>query len=169
MPYPFKNMIAPRDDHLRAIGMVAVQWALLELGLNMLIWEMAPLKELRALAFTTHMNERTRADIAKSLAHEIFPGNPLEKELIDLLNHVMNGLYPDRNKFVHSVYAPCTDITKIGIQPIKARGQIKIGAIEEFSADDIEMVAGRIEEAFTELLELHSRVSAYIRTLPNWP
>lgn len=93
----------------------------------------------------------------------------MEQELVAQCNHVINTLYPKRNKVVHEVWGAATDPAKISVLPIKARGSVKVGPSGEFSADDIEAIAGEIEEAHYKLTKLGFEISAHIRTLPDWP
>lgn len=165
----FRTLIGPRDDHLKAIGLVAVHWSFLELALSSLIWEMTPVKQMRAQAITTHLNERMRGDIARALAHEIFPGHALETRLIDLIGEIMDKLYSERNMVVHGLWGPCGDTAKIAIQPVKARGAVKVGPVREFTAEDIEQIAARIETAHIALTRLGFEISAYLQTLKSWP
>lgn len=111
----FHSIIAPKPAHLMSIGAVSAHWNLLDSAIALLIWEIAPLKQLRAQAVTTHLNEKMRMDILKSLAHEIFPDHPLEIELISQINYIANTLKPKRDKIVHGVWAPCSDPAKIGL------------------------------------------------------
>lgn len=157
------------DAHLRAIGLVAVRWSSFEKTLSNLIWEMANLRSIRGYAVTAHLSERSRVDMCNALADNIFGSSPLAAELNAQLSHIVNVLYPKRNKIVHSTWEYSTEAGKSAILPIKARGRVTFSPREAFSAEDIEAIAEEIEVADMELNIIRRKITELLPTLSNWP
>lgn len=156
------------DKHLQAIGEVAVRWAELEDTLSTIIWDIANLRLPGAYAITTHLNERTKIDICNSLADIIFGSRPLAEELRTHLNYILNTVYPKRNTVVHSTWGYSPEPEKSEILPIKARGKIKFGPRQSFSADDIFAIADEIYTANDTLYHLREQILELLKTLNNW-
>ncbi|MEK7841972.1 MAG: hypothetical protein AAB197_04795 [Deltaproteobacteria bacterium] len=158
----FHSIIAPTHDHLSAIGRVAVLWTFLEKNIESLVWELAPLKQLRAQAVTTHLSNTILIDISKSLAHEVLREKELEMRLQKQLDHINNTLRPKRNKVVHGIWGPTATADKIALIETTARGIVKFKVGEEMTVEDILKIAAEIDQAIFDLSTLTFEISRYL-------
>src|SRR4051794_11316988 len=111
-----------------AIGLVSVYWSEVENTIARIIWELAKLRSHRGPAVTAHLNERTRADMCKALAHDIFGWSPLAADLDKHLTYITDKLYPRRNAVVHATWGFTPERWKSSTLPVKARGgKVKFG------------------------------------------
>ena len=166
---PLKDKVGLNDEHLKAIGLVAVHWAFIENILSSIIWSIAHLRHTRGIAITTHLSERSRQDICNALAHEAFRGHPEEKELKDHLHYIFETLYPQRNKIVHATWVYSATSGASDILPIKARGKVTIGPRESLAPEDIINIAEEIEAAVFKLDAIRGKISQLLLTLSGWP
>jgi len=161
------NMVNLSDKHLQAIGEVAVRWAELEDNIKEIVWDLANIRHTSALAVTAHINESMLVNIANSLVDLLVTGpqKQLAQDIRDHLNYVINTLYPKRNAMVHSTFGISHIPGKTQILPIRARGKLKFGPREDFSADDIFTIA---EEIYAANVKLYEYVSTLKRLIPTW-
>ena len=153
--------------HLQAIGEVAVRWSALEFTISWLIWEFADLPGSLGWAITAHLSERTRVDICNSLTFEVLGDTALTGELRTHLNFIITTVYPKRNKFVHSRWgASMSSRDKSEVQTVKARGKVTIGS-EQFTSDDILVVAKDIFDANEKLVNIRSQIRPLLYALSN--
>jgi hypothetical protein len=145
-------------EHLQAIGKVAVRWAELEDTLSSIIWDLANLDRPMSLAITTHLSERTRADICTTLADTILHQKSLAKTLRKHIDKIITQIYPKRNAVIHSVWGYSIDEGISTILPIKARGELKIGPRIKYSSSDIFDIAEEIYSANAELYSLRCEI-----------
>jgi hypothetical protein len=155
------------NQHLQAIGEVAVRWAELEDSIKEIVWDLANLRQPGAWAVTAHINERMLTDIANSLIDLLVKGPEpkLSEEMRDHLNFIIREIYPKRNAMVHSTFGHSGRNGVTSILSIRARGTLKIGPREEFSADDIVAIAMEITEANEKLWGFVSKLKELI---PTW-
>jgi hypothetical protein len=155
------------NEHLQAIGEVAVRWAELEDSIKEIVWDLGNLREPGAWAVTAHINERMLVDIANSLIQLLVKGPEpkLAEDMRAHLNFIIRGIYPKRNTMVHSTFGHTGTPGKTSILSIRARGTLKIGPREEFSADEIFAIASEIAAANDKLWSYISRLKELI---PTW-
>jgi hypothetical protein len=156
----FHSQIAPNNDHLAAIGRVAVQWTFLENTIEMLVWQLASLKQPLAQAVTTHIPTLTLIDIANSLAHRLIAESGLDAKLKGLLNHISQSLRPKRNSVVHGIWGPAPTPDKVVLMETTARGVLKFKFGEEMTAEDIMQIAADIDKANWQLTNLVFEISS---------
>jgi hypothetical protein len=164
-----KDRVGLNDEHLKAIGLVAVHWAFIENILSSIIWNIANLRQARGIAITTHLSERSQQDICNALAHETFRGRLEEKELKDHLHYIFETLYPQRNKIVHATWGYSAISGASDILPIKARGKVTIGPRESLTPEAILKIAEEIEQAANDLDKIKFKIFQLLPTLTNWP
>lgn len=158
----FHSMLAPTQDHLSAIGRIAIQWTFLEKSIETLVWELAPLKQPNAHAVTTHISTLLLIDTANALAHERLSGTAFEQRLKKLLGHISKTLRPKRNSVMHGIWGPTASQDKIALLETTARGVIKFKVGEEMTAEDILAIAAEIDQAHFELTHLSFEISSYL-------
>jgi len=161
----FHSVMAPNNDHLSAIGRVAVQWTLLEHMIELLVWELAPLKQPNAQAVTTHIPTLGLIDTAKALAHVRLPSTDLEMRLIALLGHIGDNLRPKRNSVVHGIWGPTASADKIALSETTARGVVKFKIGREMTAEDIWAIAAEIDQANYDLTQLCFDISSHLKQI----
>lgn len=154
------------DKHLQGIGEVAVRWAELEDTIKEVVWELANIRHMSALAVTAHINENSLVNIAKSLVDLLVTGPEpqLAKDIEAHLNYIIGQVYPKRNDMVHSTFGHGPD-GKTGILPIRARGKLKFGPRKYFSSDDIFSIA---QEIYAANEKLYGYVSTLRDLIPKW-
>ena len=154
------------EKHLQGIGEVAVRWAELEGTLKEIIWELANIRHMSALAITAHINESILVNIAKALVDLLVTGpeKTLAEEMETHLNYVIGEVYPRRNDMVHSTFGYAAE-GKTEILPIRARGKLKFGPRKAFSADDIFAIAREIYDANEKLYGYLVRLKELV---PTW-
>jgi len=158
----FRSILPPKPDHLRAIGLIAVQWTSLEKAIEMLVWELATLKQPKAQAVTTHLSNKTLIDIAKSLSREALKGTEFENRVIDQLDYIENILRPKRNSIIHGVWAPTAFTDKIVLFETTARGILKLKVGSDMTAEDILMIASEIDQRHFDLTTLTFEISMHL-------
>lgn len=158
----FHSMLAPNQNHLSAIGHVAIQWTLLEKAIETLVWELAPLKQPNAQAVTTHISTLLLIDTANALAHEKLTKTALEQQLKKLLGHISNTLRPKRNSVVHGIWGPTASPERIVLLETTARSVVKFKVGEEMTAEDILAIAAEIDQAHFELTRLSFDISSHL-------
>ena len=158
----FHSMLALNQNHLSAIGRVAIQWTFIEKSIETLVWELAPLKQPNAQAVTTHISTSLLIDTAKALAHERLAGTEFEERLKSLLGHIGNTLRPKRNSVVHGIWGPTASADKVAILGTTARGIVKFKVGEEMTAEDILVIAAEIDQANFELTTLIFEISSHL-------
>ena len=161
------NAVNLSEKHLQAIGEVCVRWSELEESVHELVWELANLRSMVADAVTTHINEAMMFHIANSLVDLLVTGpeKVLAAEITDHLNFIKTRLSPARNAMVHSTWGHPGVDGKSEILPIKARGKLKIGPREAYSAEDISAIAKDMYEANEKL---YGYVSKLRELIPKW-
>lgn len=164
-----KNSVGLNDEHLKAIGLVAVNWGFIENILSSIIWSISNLRQPRGIAITAHLSERSRKDICNALAHETFRGHPEEEELSGHLKYIFNDLYPKRNKLIHGSWGYSSTPDATDLFPISARGKVKIGPKESMTAEDILKIADEIEGAAIKLEAIRRKIIKLLPTLTGWP
>lgn len=160
-------MLAPNSAHLSAIGRVAVQWTLLEETIEVIVWELASLKQPKAQAVTTHISTNLLIDIANAIAHESLAGTELERQLKSQLDHITNTLRPQRNKVVHGLWGTASSADKIVLMETTARGVLRSKESEEMTAEDILAIAANIDQAHFDLLHLSFAISSHLGQLAH--
>jgi hypothetical protein len=155
------------EKHLQGIGEVAVRWAELEGSLKEIIWELANIRGMSALAITAHINESMLVNIARTLVDLLVTGpeKKLAEEMESHLNYIIGEIYPRRNDMVHSTFGYAVE-GKTEILPIRARGTLKFGPRKAFSADDIFAIAREIYDANDKLYGYLVRLKELV---PTWP
>lgn len=155
------------NQHLQAIGEVAVRWAELEDSIKEIVWDLANLREPGSWAVTAHINERMLTDIARSLIDLLVKGPEpkLSEQMRDHLNFIIGEIYPKRNAMVHSTFGHSGKNSVTSILPIRARDTLRVGPREEFSADDIFAIARQITEANDKLWGFVSKLR---ELMPTW-
>ena len=162
MTLKFHSILAANPDHLSAIGRVAVQWTQIEKALEMLVWDLASLKQPAAQALTTHISTMLLFDMAKAMAAQRLAKTALEDRLKAQLNHINNTLRVQRNKIIHGVWGPTASPEKIACLETTARGEVKFVIGEEMTANDILHVAAEIDQAHFSLVTLSLEIASYL-------
>ena len=154
------------DKHLQGIGEVAVRWAELEENIKEIVWDLANIRHMSALAVTAHISESSLVNIAKSLVDLLVSGpeKQLAADINSHLNYIIGEVYPKRNDMVHSTFGHAGN-DKTQIFPIRARGKLRLGPRKEFSADDIFSIAQEIYDANVKLYEYVAKLKELI---PKW-
>ena len=156
------------EQHLQAIGAVAVRWGQLENTISRIIWDLIKIRLDRGFAITTHLSERARVDMLKGIAHSIFGVRPLYEELETHLNHIVHDIYPKRNNVVHGNWGYGAS-GQPELLPIRARGPVKFGPRQEYTVDDITDIAEEIRGADETLEGISRKIAELLPTLSNWP
>lgn len=142
---PIRISLGMTDQHLQAIGRVAVEWCLLEISLTQIILNFINMPYNRAVAITAHLSERTRFDMAKTLADQTINGHPAEKALKKLCTHITEKVYGKRNAIIHGHWGASSYPGKIALTSISAKGVLKFGPSKNIAPEDIEEIADEIE------------------------
>lgn len=165
----FKNSAGLTDEHLKAIGLVAVNWSHIESTLSSIIWDIAKLRTMRGRAITTHLSEKTKGDMCLALANETFRGHPEEAELKEHITMILNQLHQKRNTIIHGLWGYSSNSGASDVLPIRARGKVSVGPRKSFSPDDILEIANDIEAAALKLELIRFKICQLLPTLSGWP
>lgn len=168
--HPKRNLslaVGLTDDHIRAIGLVAVRWAEIEHTMSEIIWDLVDMRLPSAHAITAHLGERTRANMCNALAQAVIGTRAPAKSLRVQLQHIIDTLYPERCKIVHSTWGASHEAGKSEILPINARGKLNMGPRLHYSADDISAIAEKIMDANTGLCAIRDEIRALLPKLPG--
>jgi hypothetical protein len=158
----FHSIIAPDDNHLAAIGRIVVQWTFVERSIEMLVWELADLKQPYAQAITTHLQPNALIAMAKTLINQHFAGTDLETQAKQVFS-IADNLRGKRNMVVHGIWAPTETPEKISIIQTTARGVLNFRVGEEMTSDDILDIAAEIDECHFKLSKLSFEISNALR------
>lgn len=163
------------NNHLKAIGLVAAEWAYVELYLEGFIWEIANIDDRRGHAITTHIPSETRINILETLADTRLI-NPAHKRELKVIVDRIRKLRTARNNIVHSLWlsTKTTSINQIlsdylakkkrrkpipASVRISAKGKLNV-TNTPMKSKQIMAAASEIGELFSDMNELLSRISA---------
>jgi hypothetical protein len=178
MPKIYLTLNLPLSkEHYTAIGRVAANWAMIEGTLERFIWFITSLGEDAGRCVTTYMAYRNRMQALLSLTYEAnlgLNGGPFKqkehRELAKYLEELRNCLLNERNAVVHGVWT-IDEAGMAGIVKTYATKELEV-EIQEWSANQIENLADRIEAAFIQLNELLIAVASSPRDArpgpPSW-
>ena len=140
------------DEHLKAIGMVTIEWSMLEYMMERTIWTLANVHPSKGACFTTKLSTRPAISVLKSLAGEYFgKDSDNHKKLIKLANDI--GLRADeRNSIAHAKWflSDITDDT-IGKTNISANNSLNPDT-KHLSPEDIKSIAIKIYETGLDVI-----------------
>jgi hypothetical protein len=152
--HKFHSIFALSNEHLEAMGRIAVLWTNIERQLEFLIWQLSPLKQPLAQAVTTHLSTQITIDISKSLINELLESGELKNSFIEHLNYISNQLRKKRNDVIHGTWGPTNNTDKVSLMSVTARGEVKVKFGEEMSANDFLGIASEIDSAGFKLTKL---------------
>lgn len=153
--YPDHIEVILPAPYLTAIGKVCVQWAQLEVAVEMALFKLAPLpaNDARSKIVTAHMTWPMRIDILEALIYELQPAYPhlsrFKTTIKPLLRDAQNG----RNWIVHAFWVYDTELRQAKIFSVSARGKLK-AKIDPVSVEDILKVADSVGRAAAAMWKL---------------
>ncbi len=188
MGHPKKQILkALSDSHLRAIGLVAAQWAQLELTLISILSKTSNIPVKQTLILAGAQNATAWCDMLHKLTYEPHAlGKPKVKTSLDPIRQRIADLQAQRNTIVHTAwFEPKAeipsglfgDIPRARIRAsqtaegagIPKRGN-KIVTITSYSAKEMLAVASKIEKVELDVSSWHhqqqptSRLIELLRT-----
>jgi hypothetical protein len=141
----------PRDDHLKAIGQITVNFALLESTLAFLVWDLIGSDQRLGQIITAELSFRS----IQALASSIFRHKCEHDEQIGELEHLLKRISDaeaKRNQIIHSIWAAGDTAEKI--TRIKYTAKIKKGfdvKFEQYTAVHLMEIADEISELAFDL------------------
>lgn len=160
MPYTFKIALPLTDAHLKAIGRVAANWAMIEHTLERYIWFQVSFGEEFGKCLTTHMSFAQLSQAMLTICHDAFenradprPAVKLKALTKFLEDDLRKKLLSKRNEIVHGIWCADEDTGELGIEKISARTILRQEHLP-YPPEQIEAVAEEIEAAFSRLNEL---------------
>lgn len=160
--------------HLEAVGMIAMEWAWLEIIIEMAIWRLLRVRGPIGTAVTRHIAPRVRLDILLSLAD--LKMNEQDREQLARLIDRINKLTGPRNDLIHAEW---TGVKKDTWPPVArfhkrmARGHV-IRHDHEVTPNQITAVATDIFKLSTDLLFFFESAGVFRKlpqrksTSPSW-
>lgn len=158
------------DNHLKAIGLVAAEWAYGEMWLESIIWHFAKIDNVTGYAITTHIGSETRINIIETLADTRLTNPTLKAELKAVIARVRD-LRTERNNIIHSLWVsnrqtvtladllakkrprkPTPDSVRI-----KAKGSLKI-TNKPYTSKAIAATADKIGKLVNDMYNLLSKL-----------
>jgi hypothetical protein len=151
-PYPdeFKNYIP--EPYLTAIGMVCVNWGMLEAAVDLTIEKLAgfDIYDSRGAIVMAHMTWALKMDIIEALVNALLQDHPHLAKL-DVVKPLLKKAQEGRNRIVHGHWGE--DNRKIHKLRVTARAKLRI-RMDEIVIEDIEAIAADIGRAGSALLKL---------------
>ena len=152
MKLPIEDVVS--DDHLKAIGLVIVEWSGIESALLYMLCDLAipDAKKyedyLPGLILSTGMGHRTMLGLMRAIVEVRFPKDKTQFEKI--VNDILKSA-DIRDVFAHQVLHPGKKNGAVKATRIKSVGGIKASQ-QEFTAEEITQIAH----------EMHSRIFALV-------
>ena len=142
-----------KDGHFRAIGRVAVEWAILELYLHIVIWGLLKVSQPVGHAVTAPvMSMNTKLHMVRSLANESKGlTTDARKHFMALMDCVSN-LQTDRNNVVHAIWSVSSKPDAANRSKFTGWGQVKF-INEDMTASEIEEIADNIAGLANDVLD----------------
>jgi hypothetical protein len=135
-------------EHLAAIGLVTVQWSILESTVEQCLWGLLDLRDDRARAVTTHLTMRLRLDMLRTLSHHFDPDGDYSEQLRDFVKDIQDdsgdreSLSKRRNRLVHARWDTKGLLSLTGLSAAtmhKARGKVTSNVKHLSPADMLEV------------------------------
>src|SRR2546428_8736610 len=99
-----KLQAPPRDDHLKAIGQITVNFTLLESQLQFLVWTLIGPDQRLGQTITAELSFRAVQTVAGSVFRHRYVHSEKIDELSNLLKRV-SQVAEKRNQIIHSLWA----------------------------------------------------------------
>jgi hypothetical protein len=146
----FENYIP--EPYLTAIGMVCVNWGMLEAAVDLTVEKLAGFNiyDSRGSIVMAHMTWPLKMDIIEALVNALLQDHPhLAK--FSVVKPLLKKAQEGRNRIVHGHWGEQNG--KIHKLRVTARGKLKI-SMDEISVADIHAIAADIGRAGSTLLKL---------------
>lgn len=154
------------DDHLIAIGKIAIESACIEQTLQLAIWQILGLPEEKASYLTGHLHLDGRLKLFQEVAPSFFPKSAhcsLKKKITAIRN-----ANTERNRIIHGLWEPGKD-SPTHIHKYKKEKGIYALRYRNFTAQKIEDIAKQIADANYELMTLMNKHGLVPPAQPNTP
>lgn len=150
-PNPFVTDYVP-EEHLKAIGAVAVSFSWLEMFLEILIHSLADLYEGKGDALTAHMTTPLRQSAFISLVKLKFSDQPeVVKEAQEIVEEIKTRA-GERAKIIHAVwFPPLGDEVLPTAALVKARSGVE-RSLNQMTVEEIELVKQNINTTTLRLM-----------------
>jgi hypothetical protein len=152
MVWPLPHPRPIPDEFLKAIGLIAVEWAHLENTLGKLLCRLLGLPFWgQGQAVTAHIPFRTRIDIALAYARERRQIKPEQIEELDALLKEIDCKRRDRNTYIHGEWGFYPNAGAVVVNTISAHEKLKQSGGQvcsqqlETLAQEIVVLNGRLE------------------------
>lgn len=155
------------DAHLRAIGLIAHRWSILESATEAAIWGLLSLDHSQGKNVTPHIALRVRLEIIEALARRYFQHTEPNtiKNIKAAINRI-NQIKPKRDNAIHGMWQRGESEDKARRFIIKARGKFVV-TWETLSAADLLAVADEIDEVSNQFLAVFYDRGLLEETLPR--
>ena len=150
-----KLRITLTKEHLVAIGKITLEFAFVDLTLNVSLWNLIGIKQQMGEMITTSLSFAQKRDLFRALY--LYKYKPDGKKLSDLGKLVkrIERAGTDRNSITHSLWMSRENQKPFTISRIKSTVKRKSGferKIEDVSAEDLEKIADSFNELANDIL-----------------
>lgn len=161
------SSVSTRENHLKAIGLITVNFAILENEIAFAIWFLLGLDQQVGQIITAEQSFKNLAALFSSL-YRNKTNDPKAIEELNKLMKKVTQVEEKRNKIMHSVWAEGD--THVSITRFKTTAKISKGLTNQFeqiTVEDLNKIADEIAEAAGEIQEFLIRNIAPILQSDN--
>ena len=145
----------------RKIGEITVQWNLVEVYLQTIVWHYLGLDYKRGRLLTYGLNARQKIGLFKSLTSR-WIDDPTIKTKIRLIAKAANTLCDKRNEIVHGIWGYENDPKELYLLQISNIRQRVIPAASKTRFEDLQSTVRDVVTLKNQLLDLHKNLGVAI-------
>ncbi len=157
-----------RDEQLKAIGKVRVDFSSLEVFYGFLVWSLAKMSPNVGLIITSELSFRQKRDFVHALTRESFRLHPSAIREIDELAKESENVEEERNRIIHSLWGSTDADPERPLRRVKytAKGQLRLQAERNVDPAKLNGLADQISRLTGKLMEFFRKCESVI-TMPR--
>ena len=154
-PYKINHPLG--DQHLKALGMVAVEAAQTEALLELLISKAIGIDVDRARAITIPLSMSQRINLLSGLVIPYLDDN--ERQVFSKLLGALRSANSDRNDCIHAYWIEDVEKQIVATKRDISRGKINFRSRADLTAKQVEAIAKRLQHASTDLFAFVQKIN----------
>jgi hypothetical protein len=155
------------DFHLRAIGAVAVNWAGVEMVMELTILGLYEISTDRGLVLTANLSFQNKLTMLRILAAQGAVKDKVEAEnLLDILKRI-EAAGKDRNRIIHGIWGSSEVQGLATLMSIRVRGRRLSTTNEKIPLSEVEAAARNLLDLRFEMASLAVRIGVRPELVPH--
>jgi hypothetical protein len=153
-----------RDEQLKAIGRVVVNFSGLEFFYEVLAWSLASMSQDVGLIVTSELSFQQKRNLVCALTRESLKLHPAAALEIDELAKESRKIEEERNRIMHSLWGPLTTDPEGPLARVKftAKGQLRKQGEAAVDPTQLISLADQISQLTGKLMEFFRRYASAI-------